>query len=202
LLPQNDEAKNRIDRYTGQKAVVWGTVFRGATIYMRQAIAATSVFGPNDPMPMTLIAIPEYPCPGDPKPPVPVPPQTIELLPGEIGAIGTLVWENGRPVLETPSGRILLTIPPQVAVPGAAEPSTPGGPSGDPKESFPSPVRPQLMVIAAGKWSIAGGQLVITVRYLRPWPSSVVIEPPPPPPPAKGAGTLYGQVRIGPLCPV
>ncbi|MBI2853932.1 MAG: hypothetical protein HYX87_03310, partial [Chloroflexi bacterium] len=196
LLPPSEDVSRRLEDNAGNQVVIWGQVFTGPTIYMRQAIAVQSAFGPGDPMPMTLVAVPEYPCPGTPTP-KPVPPlQPITLLPGEIATLGYPFWEEGQPYLETPSGRILLLIPADVGLPFLKPPATsdPGSP--------PGLVRPQ--VIAVGQWSLKGGQLIIAVRYLRAWLAPVTVEPSPvePAPPHRGQGTIYGRVRIGPLCPV
>lgn len=132
------------------------------------------------------------PCP----PPPPLPQPGISLLPGEIAAIGTLVWENGQPLLSTLSGRIAFLLPPRTAQLAETRPATPPG---DVDVAPPESIRANMQVLAVGKWSISQSQLVMAVRSLRPWP---VPPPIPPPPPVGGQGVLTGTVRIGPLCPV
>ncbi len=250
LLAEPPETTKKLESNIGKKVVIWGKVFSGATIYMRQTIAVQSAFGPDDPMPMTLIAIPEYPCPGQPAPspapvpmPQPVPPiaYAIDLLPGEIAARGKLVKDSGQTYLDTPSGRVLLVFPVQtLPAPKGSEtpimspsfPATPGTAGGQSGTGSATPgvgsdtAAPEVMpagseYVAAGKWELKGGQLVITVRYLSPLPwvmpptpkpvpvtplptTPVRPTPPPPPPatPASGQGVIWGKVTIGPLCPV
>ena len=122
----------------------------------------------------------------NPQPPRP------PILPGEIAALGALVFEDGRPFLQTPQGRIiLLTVtddnPEPQPVPGDAlmdlvptiteadiEPASPGD----------EVVRPLRYVLVVGKWQVsASGQLAIVVRYAIPWPYPYadVIEPMPVP---------------------
>ncbi|MBI2846788.1 MAG: hypothetical protein HYX82_02795 [Chloroflexi bacterium] len=127
--------------------------------------------------------------------PPPTPTPKPNLLPGEIAAVGNLVWEGGQPYLDTPSGRIVLLVPVDVTLP-AQEPST----SADP-DVRPTPVG--LQVLAVGKWSLMSGQLVIAVRYLRHWLAPGFLEPTAViPEPTGGQGAIYGRVSIGPLCPV
>ncbi len=63
LMPQSDEVAKKLEDNVGNKVMLWGKVYTGASIYMKQAVAVDAAFGPNDPVPMTLVAIPEYPCP-------------------------------------------------------------------------------------------------------------------------------------------
>ena len=141
---------------------------------------------------------------------VPITPTPTLALPslqaGEISAVGDFLWEGGQPYLDTPSGRILLVIPADMKPP-VAQPSTSSGTSSTP------PAQSRLQVMAVGKWSIKSGQLVIAARYLQPWavpvpepvsiPRPTPLPPSPvPPPTTTGSATIYGRVRIGPLCPV
>lgn len=170
LLPQSEDLARKLEDNVGNKVVIWGKVFTGATIYMRQAIAVQSVFGPNDPMPMTLVAIPEYPCPGTPTP-RPVPPvQPVSLLSGEIGARGTLVWEQGKPYLSMPAGRIALTLPPdQQSAPNATEATPAAG-------ATPRPA--SLDVVAVGKWRRGAAGLELSAHTVRPWPVNLMAKNP------------------------
>ncbi len=123
------------------------------------------------------------------KPPEP-PRQPI--LPGEIAALGTLVFENGRPFLNTPSGRIVLLTrndvagaEPQPADPSFFEDIAPeardaaGGAavgedgtvypdSSDPNR--PDIARPTRHILVVGKWLLYRDHLAIVVRYAVPWP--------------------------------
>jgi hypothetical protein len=110
--------------------------------------------------------------------PPPTPRQPI--LPGEIAALGTLVFENGRPYLETPQGRIILLTADDRPHDGtdAAGPSEYDeilreaaelGILGDDTE-IPDDLRFPRQVLVVGKWHVIRGHLVIVVRYALPWP--------------------------------
>ncbi len=124
------------------------------------------------------------------------------ILPGEIAALGTLVFENGRPFLNTPSGRIVLLRPsdlpntePQPADPSFFEDVAPEvtdaagavvGEDGvlvDP--NHPDIVRPVRHILVVGKWLLYRDHLAIVVRYALPWPYPYVqpIDPIPVPDP-------------------
>ncbi len=215
LLAESQDVAKKLEQYAGQKVSVWGNVSNEPSIYMKQAIFVRSVYGPNDPM--IMMYVPDYPCPGDPTPTPPVPPMPgpipyigIDLQPGEIAAIGTLAYAGDATYLETPAGKILLkgkfampTMPPimggGVATPGTGQTA----PDAMPSYAWSG----EAMVV--GKWAIEGGQLVISVRYINPLgypyvkPMPTPVTPPvPPPTPGSGPGVIYGQVKIGPLCPV
>ncbi|MBI4558528.1 MAG: hypothetical protein HY706_13175, partial [Candidatus Hydrogenedentes bacterium] len=106
-----DKIKVIHDR-VGQTLTVWGFVSNDPSIYMRPTISVSSAHGEGDPV--IALYVPEYPCDGseptDPPitEPYPYPYLGIDLLPGEIAAIGDLVKEDDALYLETPSGRILL----------------------------------------------------------------------------------------------
>jgi hypothetical protein len=101
----------------------------------------------------------------DPKPPRP------PILPGEIAALGILVFENGQPFLQTPQGRIVLVTDDAAAdalkdVAAHAEQDVEDGDA-----NSTQPVRPVRYILVVGKWQVsASGQLVIAVRYALPWP--------------------------------
>ncbi len=103
------------------------------------------------------------------------------ILPGEIAALGTLVFENGRPFLNTPSGRIVLLtrndVPgsePQPVDPSFFEDVAPevmdaaGTAEIDPNR--PDVVRPVRHILVVGKWLLYRDHLAIVVRYALPWP--------------------------------
>lgn len=105
------------------------------------------------------------------------------ILPGEIAALGTLVFENGRPFLNTPSGRIVLLRQNDVAgaEPQAIDPSffmdiapevrdAVGSVAGDDGQIRPEIVRPVRHILVVGKWQIMRDNLAIVVRYALPWP--------------------------------
>ncbi len=121
------------------------------------------------------------------------------ILPGEIAALGTLVFENGRPFLNTPSGRIVLfrqsDVPdsePQPVDPSFFEDIAPevtdaagvvigedGTVQVDPNR--PDIVRPVRHILVVGKWMLYRDHLAIVVRYALPWPypSAQPIDPVP-----------------------
>ena len=170
LMAQSSEVAKKRQNYAGQKVVVWGTVFEGASIFMRQAITAQSIFGPNDPMPMTLMAVPSYPCPGNLPPVPPAPPQprdAITLSPSDMAAAGTLIWESGKAYLSTPSGRIILSLP----IAASASPQ-----DGKADGSEPASAQPGVLdVTAAGRWGLQGGGVSMAARTVRPSPVSIII---------------------------
>ncbi|MBI4337871.1 MAG: hypothetical protein HY683_08615 [Chloroflexi bacterium] len=207
LMPESDEVTKKLETYVGKKLTVWGDVSTAPSIYMRQTISVKSAHGPDDPV--IALYVPEYPCPGTvtPRPPMPGP-VAIDLLPGEIAAVGKLLKEGEATYLETPSDRIVLKY--DASTPTAA----PAGQDGETRVDAgggsvpPSSVESQEVMVV-GKWRVEDGRLVITVRYVTSWGSYVYPEPVPspqpmpvPPEPGEGMGVLYGQVRIGPLCPV
>lgn len=124
------------------------------------------------------------------------------ILPGEIAAIGTLVFENGQPFLNTPSGRIVLFRPNDVpgTEPVPVDPSffkeiapevldaataADGSVIGeDGTFADPDVVRPARHILVVGKWLLYRDHLAIAVRYARPYPlqPSVDGEPVPAPP--------------------
>ncbi len=214
LKAASDEVARKLESFVGKKLTVWGNVSTQPSIYMRQTIAVQSAHGPDDPV--VMLYVPEYPCPGTvtPAPPQPMPvPSGIDLQFGEIAAIGKVVTDNGKTYLETPSGRILLqnyaadikAVPPTAPTP--TQPPVGGGVAG----TAPSYVGSEETLVV-GKWRIDAGQLIIGVRYSRtagyslpPVPVPVPSPDPmplPSPQPAGTMGVLYGQVQIGPLCPV
>jgi len=90
LLPQSDDVAKKLEDNVGSKVMIWGKVYTGASIYMRQAIAVDAAFGPKGPVPMTFAAIPEYPCPGEsPTPTAIAPSQGEGILYGKV-SIGPL----------------------------------------------------------------------------------------------------------------
>ncbi len=90
LLPQSDDVAKKLEDNVGSKVMIWAKVRTGPSIYMRQIIAVDAVFGPKDPVPMTFVAIPEYPCPGEsPTPTAIVPSQGEGTLYGKV-SIGPL----------------------------------------------------------------------------------------------------------------
>src|SRR5207244_4507106 len=93
------------------------------------------------PEPVTVQALPSSPVP--------------TMQPGEIAAIGVLVWDNGRPYLKTPSGQVFLTLsnpPPPYAQPSTGAPGAANG-------SSPPPAL--MNVIAIGAWSVQNNQLTL-----------------------------------------
>lgn len=266
LFPETDELAQKLEDSVGEKVSIWGVVSNEPSIYMRQAISVNAAYGDGDPAP--AIYIPEYPCGGlvEPMPPVEPSPYYpynpgIDLMSGEIAALGKLVRDGEAYYLETLSGRIFLKVDPSIVVPYLSEGETlaprkdgsimclesygygaegalpgeadapvqiEGGmstePAAGPVESGVVTVEPSTGVAIArspywsgevmvvGAWYVDGGRLIIAVRYATPWgwspypcvypEPSPLPEPMPVPDPMEGAGVLYGQVRIGPLCPV
>jgi hypothetical protein len=105
------------------------------------------------------------------------------ILPGEIAALGTLVFENGRPFLNTPQGRIVLLtrndVPgsePQPVDPSFFERIAPevmdaAGASADEDGVVrPDIARPVRHILVVGKWQLMRDHLAIVVRYALPWP--------------------------------
>lgn len=107
------------------------------------------------------------------------------ILPGEIAALGTLVFENGRPFLNTPSGKIVLLR--QNDIPGTEpEPVNPsffegiapetrdaaGAAVGEDGTVFADPdiARHVRHILVVGKWLLYRDNLAIVVRYALPWP--------------------------------
>ncbi len=171
LLAESDALVRKLEENVGNKVIIWGRVFTGASIYMRQAISVQNAFGPKDPMPMTLVAIPEYPCPGTPTP-KPLPPvQPIILSSGEIAARGNLVWEQGKPYLSTPAGRIVLVLPP---VGADGRPPLQPAPSDTTPAAGATATAASLDVVAVGKWRLDANGLELSAHTVRPWPTSVV----------------------------
>ena len=68
LMAQSDDVTKKLESNISNKVLIWERVNTEPSIIMRQAIKVQAVFGPNDPVPMTLVAIPDYPCPGKPLP--------------------------------------------------------------------------------------------------------------------------------------
>lgn len=112
----------------------------------------------------------------------PRPPRT-PILPGEIAALGTLVFEHGRPFLNTPSGRIVLLTNNDAAgtEPQAIDPSffadiapeavdAAGSSAGEDGQAIPDIARPVRHILVVGKWQILRDNLAIVVRYALPWP--------------------------------
>ena len=159
-MPQSSETSKRLENNIGNKVIVWGKIYSGSGAYARRTISVINVFGPGDPMPMTLVVVPDYSCP---KPmPQPAPSPLIELRNSDMAARGTVVWENGTPYLDTPSGKIFLTIP----APSAAS-------SASPQAS--DALRAQVLdVVAAGSWSLGRG-MTLAARTVQAWPVSVLI---------------------------
>jgi hypothetical protein len=127
LTFDSPEVESRAANSAGMDVIVWGYVtgLDDANVVQsvpEQSIKVESVFTADDPMPS--IYIPEYPCPGTIPPDYPVPgPIQIDLLPGEIAAIGKLVkTDDGSVYLETESGRIRLRIAEPVPPVGCEEP--------------------------------------------------------------------------------
>ncbi len=119
------------------------------------------------------------------------------ILPGEIAALGTLVFENGRPYLNTPSGRIVLLTrrdinsDPQPADPSFFEDVAPefGSAAGDividedgAVLADPDVVRPARHILVVGKWLVRDNRLAIVVRYALPWPLDRPVPAPEPQP--------------------
>lgn len=121
------------------------------------------------------------------------------ILPGEIAALGTLVFENGRPYLNTPQGRIvLLTVndandEPQ-PVPGDVLDGLLDGEADiaqDVPQTEDDVVRDVRYILVVGKWQVtANGQLAIVVRYARPWPYPYTVNVEPMPIPETGMPSL------------
>jgi hypothetical protein len=207
LIAGSDEVARRLEANIDQKVIIWGQVSRDPSIYMRQAIKVSSVHLPGDPIP--AIYVPEYPCGGAPDPidpgpiyPNPDPYTGIDLELGEIAAAGLIVRDGDAIYLDTPAGKILLKGE-------ALQPWVNGGVSIGtlPCCSCPPPDASKVEVVVAGKWELNDDSLTIHVRYITPraydTPCPRPEDPPQPvPPPADDTGVLYGQVHIGPLCPV
>ena len=211
LKAESDEVARKLESFVGKKLTVWGNVATGPSINMLQTIAVQSAYGPDELV--VMLYVPEYPCTGTvtPVPPGPVPvPSGIDLQAGELAAIGKLVRQGETSYLETPAGRILLQnyagdimVVPPVPLTPAQSPAA-GGVAG----AAPSYAGGEEVMVV-GKWRIEGGQLIIAVRYTRSLGYTVPPKPvpspgplPPTPGPVGTAGVLYGQVKIGPLCPV
>lgn len=163
LLTKSEEMAKKLENNIGKKVVIWGKVHTEPTILMRPTIMVDAVYGENDPMPMTLVAIPEYPCKDRPNPVPPVPPVDRNLIKigfSDLAARGELVWENGKAYLVTPQGRIMLTMP-ENGAPGQA-------PSADGSNSNAG----KMDVVAAGKWKLP--PLSIAAHTVRSWPVGVV----------------------------
>ena len=120
------EVESKAANNAGLDVTVWGFAKGFEEDGARQVIAVESVFVSGDPMPKILV--PSYPC-SDPIDDYPYPgPIEIDLLPGEIAAVGKLVrTDDGTVYLETESGRILLRlpeiVPPVPCYTSGAEPS-------------------------------------------------------------------------------
>ncbi len=169
LLPQTSEHKAKLEKLLKSKAVIWGRVQDGPSVFMRNAIEVESIFGPGDPMPQTLVAVPEYPCPTRPQP-KPMPSPAVMLEKNEVAVRGTLVWENFQPYLQTPSGKIALSLP---AMPQLAD--APAGAALD-AERAAQALMPQLEVGAVGRWSFTDRGLTLAARVVRGWPFRVVVQ--------------------------
>ncbi|MBI4338573.1 MAG: hypothetical protein HY680_01320 [Chloroflexi bacterium] len=208
LLPQSDDVAKKLEAYSGKKIVTWGVVSTEPSIYMRPTISVSSAHGPDEPV--IALYVPEYPCSGTvtPRPPM-CRPTEMDLFAGEIAAIGKVVREGDNMYLDTPSGRIVLkydVLEPRAVPPSSTGETTAGGMVGGVAPSYAESEES----VVAGKWVVEGKQLTIMVRYIRSWGCYVYQEPVPPPDPSpvpspwpgEGMGVLYGQVRIGPLCPV
>lgn len=119
------------------------------------------------------------------------------ILPGEIAALGKLVFENGRPFLNTPSGQIVLLTrrdvnsDPQPADPSVFEDVLPEANTaagdvviGEDGAVFADPdvVRPVRQILVVGKWQVRDNRLAIVVRYAIPWPQNVPVPAPEPQP--------------------
>ncbi|MBI2916385.1 MAG: hypothetical protein HYY01_00170 [Chloroflexi bacterium] len=171
LLPQSEDIARKLDDNVGNKVVIWGRVFTGVSIYMRQAISVQNAFDPKDPM--VMLYVPEYPCPGTPIPPMPKPVPPVGLIvldSGEIAARGTLVWEQGKPYLDTPAGRINLTLPPDHAAAPSSTETTP---------SAGAATRPaSLDGVAVGKWRWDTSGLELAAHTVRPWPVNLMAKDP------------------------
>ncbi|MDA1280030.1 MAG: hypothetical protein O3B95_08315 [Chloroflexi bacterium] len=104
----------------------------------------------------------------------PTPPRQ-PILPGEISALGHLVFENGRPFLETPQGRIVL-LTRDDGTPPAPQPLPGDFFDNDiledlvPESETPENLRFPRQIIVVGKWFVYRNQLAIQVRYAIPWP--------------------------------
>ncbi|MBI4311366.1 MAG: hypothetical protein HY681_06250 [Chloroflexi bacterium] len=199
------EEESKAANLAGKKVVVWGSP---SPISSRRTIQVEAVYDVDGPMPE--VAVPGFPCPGTvtPQPTMPSP-VALDLQPGEIAATGKMTREGANAYLETPSGRIALTevAPETVAVPPSPPVETrPGAPAAGAAPSYAG--GDEYLVV--GKWRIEAGQLIVAVRYMMPWGYAVPPEPVPSPMPGPSPipqpggtlGVLYGQVRIGPLCPV
>ncbi len=157
-----DETALKLRKLTGSKALVWGRASDYTNNVKFRAIEVSAVFGPDEPVPQTLVAIPEYPCPGSDPKPTPVPAHSIELRQGEVAARGLLVWENWLPYLSTPSGRIGLILP-------AAAQTGEGATQAD-ASSAQQLIPPGIDALATGVWSVRTTSLALSARALRTWP--------------------------------
>ncbi|GEM_PF-3107218 len=177
LIPQSNEVRLKLESLIGMNAVVWGRVNNGPTIFIRPSVLADMAFGPSDPMPQTLVAVPEHKCKkSDPKPrPVN---SYITLNQGEAAARGRLIWEQFQPFLQTPSGNILLTLP---SAPAAAAEAGVGD----------AALVPNLEAAAAGNWYISNNKLGLSTRILRGWPARIIV-----PNTCINAGAAPGEISI------
>ncbi|MSQ31879.1 MAG: hypothetical protein EXR59_01375 [Dehalococcoidia bacterium] len=160
-----DEVAKELEANIGNKVVIWGKVYTEPTTLMRPTIMVDAVYGPNDSMPLTLVAIPEYPCKGKPEPVSPVPPvrDLVTIGFSQLAARGNLVWENGKACLVTPQGRIHLSIP-LTNNPAPSSPSADG-----------STTNANMDVVATGKWKVDSSLLSIAALSVRSWPVGVLI---------------------------
>ncbi|MBI4220170.1 MAG: hypothetical protein HY682_08525, partial [Chloroflexi bacterium] len=143
LIPGSDDVAGHLESLIGKKVEVFGRVHTDPTIYMRPAISVGNVVGPDGPF--LGLALPEYPCPGDPVPPKPAPYYTATLMNGEIAVRGNLIWHAGKPVLSTPSGELAITVPPDAPVAELQRDQAQSGPAAAPSTAA-------MDVAAIGKW--------------------------------------------------
>lgn len=182
LLAESPEVMKRLEENVGNKILVWGKVHQGPTIYQKNVLDAQAAFGPNDPRPMTLIAVPDYPCPGTPKPPVPAPvTDNVQLQSGEAAIRGQMRWENGTPMLITAAGTVALVLPPRPATAPETRSDMPRSPTageGAAKAGSveAAPLPPENMeVVAVGRWVPKGTSLTLQARVVRPWPMGISV---------------------------
>ena len=164
LRPQSDENARKLKGNVGNKVAVLGNVVRVPRANIRHIINVKAVFGPDDSMPQTEVAVQEYPCPKEPRPPRPKPGGMSLDKEGDMAARGFLVWEDGKAFLATPNGEIKLVLP-------VIEKTS----TGDEEKGRRHPdVDKGLDVVALGPMRHGPQSLTVAARTVRGFPVAIV----------------------------